>query len=425
MAGREDIARKPQRRDTIPSVVRELSKPKSYVGRGEITTEYPVQAYVLALAEGFVPFDASPELNDNFKQVDVMETLSNYALEGLAEPELSLRERFKVGSRGKFVFSSGGNDEILERIVTQLLRPYQRRVLGLYVAPYFTNMNMYAKRWGTNPDGSPVLPYYNVTTPLTTTVGETVDKTAQIISSTRQRNLFVYLCNPNTPKGDSADIRQVIKLVEAAQDKDFLVVIDEDLGDALEDNQSAIPLTHYYNNLIVVRSMSKYLRLPGLRSGYAAMSKDLYDAYTKVQRPHDMNSLTQAFTIIALRNEIALPHLERTRQKVVEIKTNLLSYLNRAGVNFLPTDPRVPIFIVDGKRKDFHKRLARLRIETLSGSEFIGTHRGLTGRFARMSIPKDPDQIPVITYIVCLAAGIKPPNWLQEEVNKLNEAIEK
>jgi len=58
---------------------------------------------------------------------------------------------------------------------------------------------------------------------------------------------------------------EIEAIIQLAQKNNALVIIDEAFGDYLSDGYSAIHFVDKYPNLIVVRSMSKFFGLSGLR----------------------------------------------------------------------------------------------------------------------------------------------------------------
>ena len=75
---------------------------------------------------------------------------------------------------------------------------------------------------------------------------------------------LAILCNPNNPTGRGIDIKKI----EAFAAKFMgLIVVDEAYVDFY--NETALPLIHKYDNILVTRSFSKSYSLAGLRIGLA------------------------------------------------------------------------------------------------------------------------------------------------------------
>lgn len=55
---------------------------------------------------------------------------------------------------------------------------------------------------------------------------------------------------------------------------------------------SAVPLTNYYNNIVILRGTSKFFAAPGLRLGYAITgNRDLIKSINTRKNPWTINSL--------------------------------------------------------------------------------------------------------------------------------------
>lgn len=89
----------------------------------------------------------------------------------------------------------------------------------------------------------------------------------------------ILIANPNAPTGRPLP-RAAIERIAAAH-PDTVVVVDEayvDFG-----GESAIPLTHRYDNLLVIHTLSKSRSLAGLRVGFAVGHADLIEALERVK----------------------------------------------------------------------------------------------------------------------------------------------
>ena len=112
---------------------------------------------------------------------------------------------------------------------------------------------------------------------------------------------LIYLCNPNNPTGylfTEAQIRRVLEETEA------LVILDEAYMEF--DGHSFAHLISEYTNLLILRTLSKAFGLAGIRCGYCLGGKALIDVMYKVKSPYNLNSLTQAAAVIALKHRDAL-----------------------------------------------------------------------------------------------------------------------
>ena len=118
--------------------------------------------------------------------------------------------------------------------------------------------------------------------------------TAASAAHPRVRVLFV--CSPNNPDGSvisDAGLRQLLKLP-------LLVVLDEayvEFG-----SQSRITWTTQHENLVVLRTFSKWAGLAGLRIGYGAFPLWLMPHLWKIKQPYNVNVAASQAAIAALED---------------------------------------------------------------------------------------------------------------------------
>ncbi len=88
-------------------------------------------------------------------------------------------------------------------------------------------------------------------------------------------------------------------------DKFNLVVIDEAFMDFLTpaQEQSLIPMVKQYPNLVVLRSLTKFYSMPGLRIGYAIAHPERLQRWYKWRDPWSVNALAAAATIAAIQDK--------------------------------------------------------------------------------------------------------------------------
>lgn len=105
---------------------------------------------------------------------------------------------------------------------------------------------------------------------------------------------LVILCNPNNPTSSALTRTEIRHILNAAIENQCFVMIDETYVEFAPDVHaiSAMSLVSEFDNLIILRGVSKFYAAPGLRLGYAATSnKPLIDAFTAQQNPWSLNSL--------------------------------------------------------------------------------------------------------------------------------------
>ncbi len=142
----------------------------------------------------------------------------------------------------------------------------------------------------------------------------------------------VVLANPNAPTGIALPAREVERIVAG---NDCVVIVDEAYtGFGAE---SAISLVPKYDNLVVVRTLSKTHSLAGLRVGYAAANENLIAALCAVRdsfNSYPVDSLAQAGGAAALADQA---YYEKINAEIIKTRKYTADALSQMGVDVLPS----------------------------------------------------------------------------------------
>jgi L-threonine-O-3-phosphate decarboxylase len=104
--------------------------------------------------------------------------------------------------------------------------------------------------------------------------------------------LGLLLNNPHNPTGLLFDRETILSLVSQYA----LVIVDEAFMDFLppDQQQSLIPVVQDYQNLVILRSLTKFYSLPGLRLGYCVAHPDRLQRWQQWRDPWPVNVLAAA-----------------------------------------------------------------------------------------------------------------------------------
>ncbi len=108
---------------------------------------------------------------------------------------------------------------------------------------------------------------------------------------------LLVICNPNNPTSTSITRKTMRKILDECKRHDIFVIVDETYVEFAPDMDTidCVPLTHYYNNLVILRGVSKFFASPGLRLGYAVTGNmDLLKDINSHKDPWTINSLAAA-----------------------------------------------------------------------------------------------------------------------------------
>jgi len=100
---------------------------------------------------------------------------------------------------------------------------------------------------------------------------------------------LVFLCNPNNPTGAAVPIDQLRQLLRGNPQAVF--VIDESYIEFTVATASLLPELGQYPNVLLLRSLTKSCRIPGLRIGFAIGQQSLIRQLRACKMPWSVNRL--------------------------------------------------------------------------------------------------------------------------------------
>lgn len=111
----------------------------------------------------------------------------------------------------------------------------------------------------------------------------------------------VWLAAPNNPTGAPEPLASIQRLLEAGARLDGggpLVVVDEAYAEFW--HETAIGLRTRFENLVVVRTLSKAFALPGIRVGYAIAARPTIERLERVRPPGSISTPSATLAAAAL-----------------------------------------------------------------------------------------------------------------------------
>ena len=124
------------------------------------------------------------------------------------------------------------------------------------------------------------------------------------------RNGCIFICNPNNPTGVLIKKKEMLKIISAAKKKSSLVFIDETFIELVpESNESLIKYIKNYENLFILRSLTKSFGLAGIRIGYGVSNSQIIDPLQKIKIPWNVSYMAQRAASAAICYH---PFLEKT-----------------------------------------------------------------------------------------------------------------
>lgn len=136
----------------------------------------------------------------------------------------------------------------------------------------------------------------------------------------------VYICNPNNPTGVVTPRSKLLELLQYGQQVGCELIVDEAFMDWTDESQSVIDLVASFNNLVVLRSMTKMYSMAGVRLGYAITQ---HAANLKLELPHwNVSAPSLALGMQALQEA---EFCENSRQQATAMRTKVTRWLKEHG----------------------------------------------------------------------------------------------
>ena len=123
---------------------------------------------------------------------------------------------------------------------------------------------------------------------------------------------ILFICNPGNPTGALLPKRDVEAVLEICRDTGTFLVLDEAFIDFCEEQSAKLHVRNFSNG-IVLRSMTKFFAIPGLRLGYAIGAPETIEALAALQDPWSVNTAAQVAGMASLSDP---GYCSRTREYV-------------------------------------------------------------------------------------------------------------
>lgn len=211
----------------------------------------------------------------------------------------------------RHIVVGNGSTELISLLISQR-RPKKALVLGPTYSEYERELGM---------TGGEVS-YYN----LEESSHFTLDIQDFIHALSNDTDLLI-LCNPNNPTSSALCRDDMEQILEACRKLDTFVMVDETYVEFAPDiaEITAVPFTDRFDNLIVIRGVSKFFAAPGLRFGYGITSNTKFlKSLLTHQNPWSLNSIGAYAGELMLQDT---DYIRRTRSLICSERDRLYKRL--------------------------------------------------------------------------------------------------
>ncbi len=167
------------------------------------------------------------------------------------------------------------------------------------------------------------------------------------------RTKAIVICSPNNPTGTVSGEEEIITLLKTGK----LVIVDEAYFEF--SGKSVISLLEQYPNLIVLRTLSKWAGLAGLRLGYGVMNEFFVQQLFKIKPPYNVNLAANEAGIAALSDTT---WREKMLATIVAERTRLNNELEKLSCFTVYPSAANSLFIVMDRLSQLQEILEKRKI---------------------------------------------------------------
>jgi histidinol-phosphate aminotransferase len=253
------------------------------------------------------PFGATLNLGKNLSKINIHE---------YPDPnQLNLRSSLSdyTSRMVEEIVASSGSDELIDILIRLFLDPGDKLIDA---QPTFGMYEFSARIQGASV----------ISVPRNTDFSLDVDSIIELIE---EKTKMIFIASPNNPTGNTLKENELLKLLS----ENIIVVVDETYYEFC--GESFSKLIDKHENLVVLRSFSKWAGLAGLRIGYSIANPKLIKRIIQIKQPYNINSAAEFVAIEAIKNKKLL--MEKVNI-LMEQKDLIYNFLNKkTGIKAYPS----------------------------------------------------------------------------------------
>jgi histidinol-phosphate aminotransferase len=251
--------------------------------------------------------------NPNAPSQKVLEAMIKYAKMANRYPDQGLVVRTKIAEINKLdgpqnVMIGNGSSEVFDNVFRMFVAP------GDEVIQHTPCFAIYQLR-GT------LLGAKMVNVPMIYKDKKMLYDPDAILKAVTDKTKIIAVANPNNPTGNFMDAKHFITIAETG----IPFVIDEAYVEYAGLGMSQVGLIKKYNNVIIMRTLSKAYGLAGMRFGYALAAKEVIDQVSGSLLPWNVGTIPMWAALAAFEDTEGLAERVRFNNTEVDFITESLS----------------------------------------------------------------------------------------------------
>lgn len=232
------------------------------------------------------------------------------------------------------ILHGNGSDELIYYLIATFGGPV------LYPIPTFSMYGIIAQALGEK----------KFETPLDGKFDIDADKMLGVMKKIKPK--LIFLSSPNNPTGNCFSPNKIIRIIRQSKG---IVVVDE-AYEPFSDKKSFLPLLKKYNNLVILKTLSK-IGFAAIRVGFMVAHAEIIHETNKVRLPFNLNSLSQNTAIEAVKNK---NRIQASIRSVIKERKRLFNEMGRIDcVQIYHSDANFILFKVKNSGSVFNGLLEK------------------------------------------------------------------
>ena len=219
----------------------------------------------------------------------------------------------------------------------------------------------------------------------------------EAISGLLEQVELLFLGQPNNPNGVQYSLAELRQLAQKAESCGSYLAVDEAFIDFIpeEERNSLLPELENYRHTILIRSMTKFYAIPGLRLGFSVAHPELASAMTEKQVTWSVNGLALLAGEACLTS--GLDYEQRTRDLIITERAKLREGLMNLGCEVPPGEANFLLCRLPSPwdAETMQSRLGRCGILIRS----CAMYPGLGAEYIRLAVKKEKDRVRLLQHM--------------------------
>ena len=189
---------------------------------------------------------------------------------------------------------------------------------------------------------------------------------------------LIFLCDPVNPTGQNIDEDVLFEAIVKAKNVGAYICIDESFILMSEKavtnrNSDLVELVRKYDNLIIVRSLTKLLAMPGIRMGYVISAPQNIEKIRKQLPEWNLSVMSEAAIKAGIKLINETDFIQRTNKLLRDERRYLSDSLQEIGLKVFESDTA---FILFKGPSDLYDKLLEKNVLIRDCSDFYGLEKG-------------------------------------------------